>query len=346
MSNLKRTLRIAIAGGVTGGHLYPNLAVIEEFQRRRDVEILYFCVEGKIEERLLPKVHPEFKRYTVRVKGLKRPIFHPENVLRFLNLAKNASDIKKKLKDFNPDFVYVSGGYVSYPVAVAGKKLGVPVYVQEQNTIPGKANVTISKFANKIFASFEESVSRFPIEVREKIRVVGNPIWSKEGKVDLQHPIVIVIGGSGGSEFLNKITLEVSKLLPEVNFILSTGGKSLEEEPSKNVKVVDYIENMYAYWRSVDLAITRAGATTISELIHFNVPAIVIPWEGATESHQILNAQIVEKHGLGRMLRERDYESGKLAGIIMELLKRGRVFEERENPAKTIVDEIERDLGL
>ncbi|WP_448376683.1 UDP-N-acetylglucosamine--N-acetylmuramyl-(pentapeptide) pyrophosphoryl-undecaprenol N-acetylglucosamine transferase [Fervidobacterium sp.] len=346
MYNDKNILKIAVAGGVTGGHLYPNLAVLEEFQKRKKIEVLYFCVEGKIEERLLPKVHPEFKRYTVSVKGLRRPIFHPENILRFLKLINNSKSIKKELEKFAPDFVYVSGGYVSYPVAVAGKKLGIPVYVQEQNTIPGKANIAISKFAKKVFVSFEESLSRFPVEVKEKIRIVGNPIWAKDGREDLPHPTVIVIGGSGGSEFLNKITLEVARLLPNVNFILSTGGKNLEGEPTNNVKVVNYIENMYAYWRSVDLAITRAGATTISELIHFNVPAIVIPWEGATESHQVVNAKIVEKHGLGIMMREEEYEPKKLVEIINAMLSKGRKFEERENPAKRIVDEIRKDFDI
>jgi len=339
-----RPLKIAVAGGVTGGHFYPNLAVLEEFQKRREIEVLYFCVEGKIEERVLPKFHPEFKRFSVRVKGLRRPIFHPENVLRFSKLVLNSIIIRRELERFSPDFVYVSGGYVSYPVALAGKKLGVPVYVQEQNTIPGKANVTISKFAKKVFVSFEECVEKFPQEVREKIMVTGNPIWAREGKVELVHPTVIVIGGSGGSEFLNKITLDIAKLLPDVHFILSTGGKKVEGDVPGNVQVVDYIENIYAYWRSVDLAITRAGATTISELIYFNVPAVVVPWEGATESHQVVNAKIIERQGLGVMIRESEYEPDKLAETIKQLLAKGRNFQERENPAKRIVDEIERDI--
>lgn len=341
-----KVLKIAVAGGVTGGHLYPNLAVLEEFQRRRNIEVLYFCVQGKIEERVLPKFHPEFKRYSVKVKGLRRPIFHPENLVRFSRLLINSVNIKRALEEFAPDFVYVSGGYVSYPVALAGRKLGIPVYVQEQNTIPGKANITISKFAKKIFVAFEECVTRFPDEVRKKIKVTGNPVWTREGTVELPRPTVLVIGGSGGSEFLNKITLEVASLLPDVHFILSTGGKKVEGEVPANVEIVDYIENMYAYWRSVDLAITRAGATTISELIYFNVPAVVVPWEGATESHQVTNAKIIERHGLGVMMREIEYEPEELADMIRTLLKKGRNFNERENPAKIIVDEIESNMSL
>ncbi|HOJ94726.1 MAG TPA: UDP-N-acetylglucosamine--N-acetylmuramyl-(pentapeptide) pyrophosphoryl-undecaprenol N-acetylglucosamine transferase, partial [Fervidobacterium nodosum] len=294
-----KKLKIAAAGGVTGGHLYPNIAVLEEFQKRYDIEILYFCVSEKIEERLLPVVHPEFKRYTINVKGLRRPVFHPENIIRFSKLISNSKKIQEELKKFSPDFVYVSGGYVSYPVAKAAKRLGIPVFVQEQNTLPGKANIAISKFAKRVFLSFEESIQRFPKKIHNKIEVVGNPIWARDGKVELPHPTVIVIGGSGGSEFLNKITLEIALEMPDVNFILSSGGKKLDGTVPNNVQVKDYIDNMYAYWRSVDAAITRGGATTISELIYFNVPAIVVPWEGSTESHQILNAKIIEKEQLG-----------------------------------------------
>ncbi|MGB9614162.1 MAG: UDP-N-acetylglucosamine--N-acetylmuramyl-(pentapeptide) pyrophosphoryl-undecaprenol N-acetylglucosamine transferase [Fervidobacterium sp.] len=341
-----KTLRIAAAGGVTGGHLYPNIAVLEEFQKRYSTEVLYFCVSGKIEERLLPVVHPEFQRYSISVKGLKRPIFHPENVLRYLTLLRNSKDIENELKKFSPDFVYVSGGYISYPVAKAADKLGIPVFVQEQNTLPGKANIAISKFAKRVYLAFEEAVGRFPKNVLNKIEVVGNPIWTRDGKIELVHPSVIVIGGSGGSEFLNNITLEIAQLMPNVHFILSTGGRKLKQAIPKNVEIKDYIDNMYAYWRSVDAAITRGGATTISELIYFNVPAIVIPWEGSTEAHQITNAGIIEKEGLGVMIREKDYEKEKFIENLRMLINNGRKFEERINPAIKIVDSIAEVLNI
>lgn len=342
----EKKLKVAVAGGVTGGHLYPNLAVLEELAKKHDLEVLYFCVEGKIEERLLPKVHPEYRRVSISVKGLRRPIIHPENVFRFFKLRANGIRIKGELREFKPDFIYVSGGYVSYPVALSGKKLGFPVYVQEQNTIPGRANKVISNFAKRVFVAFEESVQHFPESAKSKIAVTGNPVWTREGVAEIRHPTVLVIGGSGGSEFLNRVTIEVARLLPSVNFILSTGGKKLDGVVPQNVELRDYIENMYAYWRSVDLAITRAGATTISELIHFNVPAIVVPWEGATESHQVINAKIVEKEGLGTMVREGEYTPEKIVGLVRKMLEKGRKFEERENPSKKIVQMIEKDLDL
>ena len=159
----------------------------------------------------------------------------------------------------------------------------------------------------------------------------------------VNHPAVIVIGGSGGSEFLNRIMLEIATEMPDVTFILSTGGKRLMEY--RLTLVHDYIDNMYAYWRSVDVAITRGGATTISELIHFNVPAVVIPWEGATEGHQVINAKMIENEGLGIMMREMEYSKDALVSTLYELIKKGRKFEERENPAKKIVESIIEDIS-
>ncbi|MFN3692385.1 MAG: UDP-N-acetylglucosamine--N-acetylmuramyl-(pentapeptide) pyrophosphoryl-undecaprenol N-acetylglucosamine transferase, partial [Fervidobacterium sp.] len=213
----------------------------------------------------------------------------------------------------------------------------------------GKANIAISKFAKKIFLSFEEAFEKFPQSVRGKIEATGNPIWLREGKVDLKHPTVIVIGGSGGSEFLNKITLEIAREMPDVHFILSTGGRELnfsQKDVPENIEVKSYIDNMYAYWRSVDAAITRAGATTISELIYFNVPAIVVPWEGSTESHQLINASIIEKQRIGVMIRESDYNKKDFVNKLRNIIKQGREYKERENPASKIVKSISKTLKV
>lgn len=107
-------------------------------------------------------LHPEYKRVLLKVQGLSRPIYHPVNVTRILRILLNERRIRATLKSFKPAFTYVSGGYVSYPVALASKRLGIPVFVQEQNTIPGKSNVAISRFAERIFVAFEESVAYFP----------------------------------------------------------------------------------------------------------------------------------------------------------------------------------------
>lgn len=339
-------LRISATGGVTGGHLYPNLAVLEELAKRVRTDVIYFCVSGKLEERILPVLHPEYKRVSLRVQGLVRPVYHPVNVARLFRILLNESAIRATLKSFKPDFTYVSGGYVSYPVALASRRLGVPVFVQEQNTIPGKSNVAISRFAERIFVAFEESVVYFPSEVKNRIVVTGNPVWAREGKLELPHPTVLIIGGSGGSEFLNTLALELAKRMPDVNFILSTGGKELHSaDVPRNLEIKRYIENMYAYWRSVDCAITRAGATTISELIHFSVPAIVIPWEGATEGHQVLNGKIFEKTGLGKMIRESEASIDIIDQELRSLISKGRSFTEKENPAKKIADEILRVIS-
>ncbi len=336
-------MRIAVAGGVTGGHLYPNIAVLEQLQKEVPLDVLYFCVNDKLEEKVLPTLHPEYKLVSLKVQGLLRPIFHPENFVRFYKMITLTKFVESKLKEFKPDLIYVSGGYVSYPVARAGFKLGIPVYLQEQNVLPGKANLRISKFAKRIFVSFEESKEYF--ENKGKIIVTGNPVWEREGRTELEHPSVIVIGGSGGSEFLNDVAIKLSKEMPDVNFILSSGNKLSNFEVPPNLKIESYINNMYAYWRSADAAITRGGATTVSELLYYKVPAIVIPWEGSTESHQLLNAKIVEKKNLGYVVREKEFELEKVKNLLRELLKKGRSNEKIENPAKKIANILRGDLS-
>ncbi len=335
-------MKIAVAGGVTGGHLYPNIAVLEELQKHELLQVMYFCVSGKLEDRVLPTLHPEYKLVSLKVQGLLRPVFHPENFVRFYRILTLTSFVESKLKEFKPDLVYVSGGYVSYPVARAASNIGIPIYLQEQNVLPGKANLKISKLAKRIFVSFEESKEHF--KYTDKVVVTGNPVWEREGNVELNHPSVIVIGGSGGSEFLNNVAINLAKEMPDVNFILSSGNKLTDLELPANLKVESYINNMYAYWRSVDCAITRGGATTISELLYYNVPAIVVPWEGSTESHQVLNAKIIEKKNLGYVVREKDFDFSEVKEKIRELLKKGRSNEVSENPAKIISNILRGDL--
>lgn len=342
--NVRDALKICAAGGVTGGHLYPNLAVLEEIARRTKTDVLYVCVEGKLEDRLLPSLHPEYRRYNVKLVGLRRPFLNPlnalANVVALTRMGVEFRSVSGVMKEFQPKVTYVSGGYVSYPVAVASRKLRVPLFVQEQNSVPGKANLAISAFAERIFVSFEESVRYFPDSVRDRVVVSGNPIWTRNGVAEVPHPTVLVVGGSGGSEFLNGVAVELSHLMPDVHFVLSTGGRVLKGEPGRNLEVREYIGNLYAFWRAVDCAITRAGATTISELIHFNVPAVVVPWEGSAEGHQLLNAEIYERTGLGFSMRERDYDPKKMVQLVRRLIERGRTTEERENPAKRVADEV------
>lgn len=327
-------IKIAVAGGVTGGHLYPALAVLKELEEYSEIDVLYFTVFGKLEERVLKDYN--YKTVSLNVQGLVRPLYSIENIRRIFKILRANRLVYKKLKEFEPDIVFVTGGYVSYPVGVAAKKLNIPLFVQEQNVIPGLSNLKLSKFAKKVFVSFEESKKYFDRDVI----VSGNPILiNHKEKLKFNKKTILVVGGSGGSEFLNELACELSERLKDFNFIVSTGGKDLNCKRD-NLTIMSYINNMADYYEAISCAITRGGATTISELLYFDTPAIIIPWEGSTESHQIKNALQIEKNGLGYVIRENEIDIDDLANKVIELASRERKCEKKENPAKIIAKEI------
>ncbi|ABR30752.1 UDP-N-acetylglucosamine--N-acetylmuramyl-(pentapeptide) pyrophosphoryl-UDP N-acetylglucosamine transferase [Thermosipho melanesiensis] len=331
-------IKIAVAGGVTGGHLYPALATLNELQKITPIDVLYFTVKGKLEEKVLKDYN--FKTVSLDVKGLIRPLYSFGNIKRILKILNAKNIVKKALKDFKPDIAFVTGGYVSYPVGVTAKQLGFLLYIHEQNVIPGLTNLKLSKIADKVFVSFESSKKYFEREVF----VSGNPIFIHQKKLlNFDKKTVLIIGGSGGSEFLNELACKLAKKMKDLQFILSTGGKNIKclEE---NLRAIDYIENMADYYQSVNCAITRGGATTVSELLYFQVPSIVIPWEGATESHQIENAKEIEKGNLGFVVREKDLDLNNLIDKIKILSSRERKIIKKENPATIIAKEIAKEV--
>ncbi|MBT1247961.1 MULTISPECIES: undecaprenyldiphospho-muramoylpentapeptide beta-N-acetylglucosaminyltransferase [unclassified Thermosipho (in: thermotogales)] len=331
-------IKIAVAGGVTGGHLYPALAVLSELQKITTIDVLYFTVKGKLEEKVLKKY--TYKTVSLDVKGLVRPIYSLANISRILKIINAQKTVKKTLKDFKPDIVFVTGGYVSYPVGIIAKKLRIPLFIHEQNVIPGLTNLKLSKVADKVFVSFKSSKKYF----KRKVIVSGNPVFINENKkINFDKKTVLVVGGSGGSEFLNKLACNLSKKMKDFHFILSSGGKEVSCS-NENIEITKYIENMADYYKAVNCAITRAGATTISELLYFQVPSIVIPWEGATESHQLENAKEIEKNNLGFVIREKNLDLEDVINKLIVLSNKTRNLKKLENPAKIIAKEIVKEV--
>ncbi|MBO8161563.1 MAG: UDP-N-acetylglucosamine--N-acetylmuramyl-(pentapeptide) pyrophosphoryl-undecaprenol N-acetylglucosamine transferase [Thermosipho sp. (in: Bacteria)] len=335
-------LRIAVAGGVTGGHLYPALSVLEGLEKYFELDVLYFTVKGKLEERVLK--NSSYNIFSLDIKGLKRPIYSFENIKTLVKVVTSKKKVTRKLKEFKPDLVFTTGGYVSYPVGVAAYKLKIPLFIHEQNVIPGLSNLKLSRYATKIFVSFEDSKKYFDANVIDKIVVTGNPVRIRNlEELSFEKPAILIVGGSGGSEFLNELACRLAREVKEYIFILSSGRKVVNCIEN-NLKVVPYIENMSDYYKAVSCAITRGGATTISELLYFEVPCIVIPWEGSTESHQIENARQVEKVNLGYMVREKDVKLEDIVKKINKLVEKKREVVNKKNPVENIIEEIIKEV--
>ncbi len=299
-------MKILAAGGGTAGHLFPALAVLEEFQKHTDVEILYITVSGRIDEMVIHRDHPSYRTLPIKTRGLYRPLYHPKNIIRGFQYLREIRRIRRVARTFDPDFVFLTGGYSSGIVAMALKNM-FPLFLHEQNAIPGLANLYAARFAKKIFLSFEEAKVHFPESFSSKIEIVGNPIrkvFFKKGCLDIPDGVVLVMGGSLGSIEINLLMERVYEIDRKNFYVHSTGSDEWTRRLSRfpNVLARSFFECVPVLWRKAKFSITRAGATTVYEMIHYGVRGILIPWRGSTDAHQIENAKIVERAGLGMVL--------------------------------------------
>jgi UDP-N-acetylglucosamine--N-acetylmuramyl-(pentapeptide) pyrophosphoryl-undecaprenol N-acetylglucosamine transferase len=303
-------VKILASGGGTGGHLFPALAVLEEFQKRHEAEIAYVTVAGKIDERIISRDHPSYKRIRIRTRGLYRPLYNPKNIKRFVQYFHEMRKIRKFARKFQPDFVFLTGGYASGIVAMALKDR-YPMFIHEQNVIPGIANVYSSKYARKIFVSFENTKRYFPESTRFKIEVVGNPIrdvFYTKSVQNIPDGLVLVMGGSLGSADINSLMERVYEIDSENVYYHATGSSLWTERLRRfrNVYPKDFYECTPILWRKAKFVIARAGGTTVYEMIRYKVRGILIPWKGSTESHQIENAEVAKSVGLAEVMEDPD----------------------------------------
>jgi len=360
-------MRLLIAGGGTGGHLFPGIAIAEEFLARDpDNEVLFVGTEHGIEGRLLPRLG--FRHEFITAAGIRR-----KNRLSQMKglamLLYGYSQSRKILRQFRPQLVLGVGGYASGPVLMAARGLQIRRFIHEQNAIPGLTNKFLSRFVEKIFISLEESRTFFPAE---KLVLTGNPvrkeILAKMGQTEGEPREkrttfnILVFGGSAGAHSINMAVSAALPLLREVRERLSithqTGEKDLPEVRSAyqaeqlQGKVVPFIEDMAAAYGDADLIVCRAGATTIAEVTACGKPCIFIPYPHAVDDHQRLNAEALLKQGAGFMLLERELSGETLAQLILDLMNDPRQLNvtgdnarglARVEAARAIVDEMMKD---
>ncbi len=330
-------MKIAVAGGVTGGHIYPAVAVLDYFKKNKDkLEVLYFATPHGLENREIMRLFPEAKIVKLKINGLRRPFYSLSNFSVIYNTYRAYRDCVRELKQFRPDFSFITGGYISVPLGLASKKMNIPNFIHEQNAIAGLANKIICPKSEKIFISFAESARDFDIRFAHKIKHTGNPVRKVEKKnrqifeyygINPNKRIIIVAGGSKGSDFINDSMIEVyDKIMNnpqyKIDFLHSCGDESfikkLERYPF--VKAVPFIIDMHRYLAVSDASIIRGGATTVAEVIAYGVPSLIIPWSGAAENHQLINAISLEKNGAGFYLEEREADSKSIINIINLLI--------------------------
>jgi len=355
-------VKIVLAGGGTGGHFYPAIAVYQELKSRlRNIEVHYIAVEKGIESRQLPREYPEIFIHKIRARGFSRPLYNPLNILIILENFLILQKVKELLKDLKPDFAFLTGGYICGPVGIACHDLKIPFFLHEQNYFPGLTNRFLAKKSTRVFLSFEESKEYINCP-EEKIVISGNPVRKvkvekdsilKALELDSNKPLIIVMGGSRGSEVINSNIIKVYELVNQRKlnwqFIHSTGSKIIAQRINFNyrfVRAFTFVNEMVKYISIADAAICRAGATTIAEIIAYRVPAILIPWPNAVDNHQYKNAEKLSKESLSIMIPEEILTPKILFDKLLELIVEKKAEDLKYNlskvyfgnPAKKIVD--------
>ena len=331
-------LRIVFAGGGTGGHLFPAIAIADEVKRLRpETDITFVGTKEKIEARVVPACGYAFT--TIWVSGFRRKLTL-ENLLFPLKLFVSLVQSFILLKKLKPHVVVGTGGYVCGPVVFLASLLGIPTLIQEQNSYPGATTRMLAARVDEVHVSFESSM-RF-LSGAKNVSVSGNPTRSAIGtisraeacryfEVDEGTITLLVFGGSLGARSINTAVLAALPTLGQlsVQIIWQTGpteyehvqsavGKRLASSEAV-VKVFKFIEKMEYAYALADLAVCRAGATTVAELARAGVPSVLVPYPHAAAGHQTENAKALAEGGASVMIPD-DQLHEQLVGRIVELL--------------------------
>ena len=324
-------MRVIISAGGTGGHIYPALAIINKIRTKEpNSEFLYIGTHNRMEKDIVPKYGIKYMPLTI--VGIERKnIFKNVRALRYF--LKAIKDAKKIISDFKPDLVIGVGGYVTGPVIYAAKKLGYKTIIHEQNSILGLSNRFLTKYADVVAVSFESTVNY--VNDVKKVIFTGNPCSEeaiKKAKMDKttlglsnDKKLVLIVMGSLGSTIINdKMKLMLSLFNNKEYEVVFVTGKNYYEtfanlKFASNIKIVPYIDDMSRLMKSTDVMVSRAGATTMSEIIAVNVPTILIPSPHVTDNHQLKNAMDLQAKGAALLIEENDLTGDILLRGVDEL---------------------------
>ncbi|WP_311492790.1 undecaprenyldiphospho-muramoylpentapeptide beta-N-acetylglucosaminyltransferase [uncultured Anaerococcus sp.] len=327
-------MRVILSGGGTGGHIYPAIAIGQKIREENpDADIIYVGIKGGPEEKIAQKNGYEFK--AIDAMGLPRKINKRLFKAIFKNL-KGFKEAKEIIKNFKPDLVIGTGGYVCAPILYQASKAKIPSIVHESNSYPGMASKFLSKKVDRVLISYKEAAKHFKNQAN--IVVTGNPVRNnfslsytdedlKKLGIDKSIPVVFSFGGSNGSFALNKAVIEMSKDMNGEFFLLhQTGNRFYDDflekcEKSKYIKAFKYIDNIDLFYAVSDLVIASSGAMSLAEISSVGRPSILIPKAYTTENHQEYNARTYVDHGASLMILEKDLTSSYLKTQIMSIIK-------------------------
>ena len=342
-------LRIIIAGGGTGGHIFPAIAVAQAIQKiQPDAAILFVGANGKMEMEKVPQAG-------YQIVGLTIAGFNRQNILKNLTLPfkliKSFIQVKTIFNQFKPNAVFGVGGYSSYPVLKYAQTKGIPTFIHESNAFAGKANQWLGKRATKIFTGTKGMEQFFPAE---KILVTGNPVRQNiamgviEKKAALlqfgllpNHFTLLIIGGSLGAASINKAIQQNLSAFDKmgIQLIWQTGKPNAADYKASaqqygNVFVDSFINEMSAAYAAADMVVSRSGAMAVAEIAMTGKACIFVPYPHAAEDHQTYNAQVLVKEKAAQMIADKNVIT-ELLPMIEKMFSNKTVLSEMESRIKT-----------
>ena len=368
---MSKKLKVLMSGGGTGGHIFPAVAIAQEILKRfPDAEFLFMGANGKMEMEKVPQAG-------FKIEGLNIAGFDRGNLLANINLPfKVISSLlkaRKIIKEFQPDFAVGTGGFASGPALFIAAKMGIPTFIQEQNSLPGKTNIFNAKKAKTVFTAYPNMEKFFH---GTKTLFLGNPIrkniitdiidsdLAKE-KLGLEKGklTILSVGGSLGSRTLNNGWKEnINQILEkDYQLIWQTGKldyKNILEETkdihSRNIQIVEFIKNMEMAYSAADVIVSRAGAIAISELAIAKKPVLLVPFPFAAEDHQTKNAQTLVEKNAAKMVKDTEMKE-KFWNTLSEIcenedlrteMAQNLEFFAKPEATEEIVDEIFKNLNI
>lgn len=350
-------MRVILTGGGTGGHIYPALAIAQGLLARdAGIKILYVGIRDGMEARLVPEAGLAFSG--ISGKGLPRKL-SLETIKVLGKSVKALWETKNILREFHPDLVVGTGGYVSGPVVLTAALFNIPTLLHEQNALPGITNRLLARVVRHVMVTFPESSRHFG--VKKKIELVGLPVRPEIGKVSREigarhfslrpdRMTILVTGGSRGARTLNQAMTDVLENLvhnSEIQVIWATGKLTYEETINELDKrgifwrrpewhILEYLNDMPEALACSDLYIGRAGAASLAELMTAGIPSILIPYPYAAENHQEHNAQALVQAGAARIILDSELNGKRLYEEVNELISQPALLAKMGQAARAL----------
>ncbi len=320
-------MRAILAGGGTGGHVIPALAIAQELQKRYDAEVLFIGTARGIENRLVPAAG--FPLRLVQVGALNK-VSLKTRLKTLFDLPRAVWDARRILAEFLPDIVIGVGGYASGPAMLAAILKGTPTLAFEPNVVPGFANRMVARWVSGAAVHFEETAEYF-----RNAEVTGVPVREAFFQIAGQatastNPTLLVFGGSQGANAINQAMIQclpaLVKQIPDIHIIHQTGERGYNDAQAAyqkaglSAEVAPFITDMPGVFARADLLLCRSGASTVAEITAAGKPAVFVPFPRAADDHQRVNAQALERAGAAVVVEETKLERVWLADTIAALL--------------------------